>query len=253
MVGRSVRPYTDPVTGLVKTEATVLDLTGVVRDIKLASLTDLFPEAKRQYFDDNGTDRSDDDAFVDELLGRNPPGKERKGRIDLEDVDLIDSSMKAHKALWLRTGPVNQYGDDIAFMPLKNGGEYIFIYPPINRVGPEMVVLGRVSKNGGTSFVTGTDGVPLRGSLTQAMDAAESLAGPSSYIGVKAGWRNPSVPPSDAQINLGNNLGITGSSGMSRAELSDAISVHFARRVFSGIVHRYPYYPVNSPVVPAHT
>ncbi|TXH10139.1 MAG: hypothetical protein E6R04_06245 [Spirochaetes bacterium] len=251
MVGRAVRPYTDPVTGLVKTDATVLDLTGVVRDIKLASLTDLFPEAKQQFFDDSGNDKTDDEAFVDELLGRTPPEKERKGRIDLEDVDLIDSSAKAHKALWLRTGPVNPQGDDFAFMPLKTGGEYIFIYPPINRVGAEMVMLGRVEKNGGTSFVTNTNGVPLRGTLTQAMDAAEVMAGPSNYIGVKAGWRRDNIPPSDAQINLGNNLGIPGASEMSRGALSDAISVHFAQRMFAGIAQRYPYVPPQQTVMPA--
>lgn len=238
IIGRSVRPYTDPLTGLAKTNAVVLDLSGVVRDVKLASLTDLFPDADTQYFDDKGTNRTDDEEFVDTLLSR-PKKKEREGRLDLEDIDLLDRSRR-RKVVWLRTGPLNGTLDEVAFMPLKNGGEYVFLYPPVNRLGDQMVALGHFSKQGVVSFLTGQDGQPVRGTLTQAMDAAEKMVGPQNYISDKAGWRHPSVAPSEKQVMLGRNLGIPNAESLSRGQLSDKLSEIFASRIFADVVRKYP-------------
>ena len=242
IIGRAVRPYTDPVTGLAKTNATVLDLTGVVRDVKLVSLTDLFPASDHQYFDDSGADRTEDEEFLDTLLGR-PKKKERNGSLELEDIDLLgrDGIRSSRKVVWLRAGPLNTMQDEIAFMPLKNGGEYMFLYPPVSRMSNhQMISVGHVSKHGVVSFLMGPDGQPIKGTLTQAMDAAEKMTGPQNYITDRAGWRHPSVTPSEKQIMLGKNLGIPDAEKLSRGQLSDRLSERFAIRVFADIIQKYP-------------
>jgi superfamily II DNA or RNA helicase len=238
IIGRAVRPYTDPVTGLSKTTATVLDLTGVVRDTKLISLTDLFPESERRFFDEGGTDVTEDEEVMETLGYRK---KERKGRLELEDVDLLGiSTQKRSKVLWLRTNPLNVEGDEVAFMPLKYPREYVFVYPPVNRIGDDGVMLGRVDSEGRVTFMLDPSGNPVRGTLSQAVQAAEQIVGPKGYIRTDAGWRGRNSPPSQAQVTLGKNLAIPDVDAMTRAELSDRISTVFATRVFSGVIRKYP-------------
>lgn len=233
IVGRAVRPYTDPVTGVAKTDATVLDLTGVVRDVKLASLTDLVPETKTQVFNSDGEDMTEDDEFMEEYLPAPKKKKEREGRLDLEDIDLMESVLThRRRAVWLQTGAMNQYGDDIAFMPMKNNDkEYVFLYPPVNRIGSDMVMLGMYSDTSKqVSFIMGPDGTPATGTVVQAMSAAEEIVGKSGYVAKTAGWRRREIKASDAQKRLAHNLKIPGYHGMSRGELSDALTSHFARK-----------------------
>ena len=103
-----------------------------------------------------------------------------------------------------------------------------------------MVALGHFSKQGVVSFLTGQDGQPVRGPLTQAMDAAEKMVGPQNYISDKAGWRHPSVAPSEKQVMLGRNLGIPNAESLSRGQLSDKLSEIFASRIFADVVRKYP-------------
>lgn len=240
VIGRSVRQYTDPVTGLPKSEALVLDLTGVVRDNKLASLTDLFPEAEQQVFDSEGEDKTDDEEFMDEYLDR-PSKKERQGRIDLEDIDLMGASVR--RVLWLRTGPLNENQDEVTFMPLKHPGEYVFLYPPINRIGDNPIGLGYLNRHGAVSFFRDAAGNLVTGTLTQAMDGAEKMVGPKNFIRNDAGWRRPGIAPSERQVQLGRNLGIAGAETRSRGDLSDRISEVFAAQMFRDVVRRNPGLP----------
>lgn len=237
IVGRAVRPYTDPVTGISKQVATVLDLTGVVRDTKLVSLTDLFPESERRFYTEGGSDVTDDEQ---EMISLGYRKKERKGRLELEDIDLLGiGEAPQSKVVWLRTNPLNVEGDEVAFMPLKYPKEYMFVYPPINRMGNLGVMLGRVDSNSQVSFLLDPYGNPVRGTLAQAMKAAEQMIGPKGYLSAKAGWRYDHVKPSDSQVTLGRSLGISDADTLSRAGLSDRISAIFATKVFSGVVRRY--------------
>jgi hypothetical protein len=237
IVGRAVRTYTDPVTGISKQVATVLDLTGVVRDTKLVSLTDLFPESERRFYTEGGSDVTDDEQ---EMISLGYRKKERKGRLELEDIDLLGiGEAPQSKVVWLRTNPLNVEGDEVAFMPLKYPKEYMFVYPPINRIGNLGVMLGRVDSNSQVSFLLDPQGNPVRGTLAQAMKAAEKMIGPKGYLAAKAGWRHDHVKPSDSQVTLGRSLGISDADTLSRAGLSDRISSIFATKVFSGVVRRY--------------
>lgn len=237
MIGRSVRLYTDPVTGIAKTKATVLDLTGVVRDVKLMSLTDLYPDAEHEVYNSDGDDITEKVAAMDELLGKKP-GKERQGRIDLEDIDLM--GMPRRKVLWLTTPPLTRDGDEVMFLPTKTSREYMFLYPPLNKVGSNPVMLGHLGRDGRVSFLTDANGQPVRGTIAQAMDAAENMAGSANYIKVDAPWRKPGLPPSDSQVSLGRNLGIPNADSLSKAELSDRITTVFASRLFADVVRRNP-------------
>ena len=237
MIGRAVRLYTDPVTGLAKADATVLDLTGVVRDVKLMSLTDLYPDAEHEVYNSDGDDITEEVAAADELLGKKPE-KQRQGRIDLEDIDLM--GMPRRKILWLTTPPLTREGDEVMFLPTKTSREYMFLYPPLNRMGDAMVMLGHLGRDGRVSFLTGADGLPVRGTIAQAMDAAENMAGSANYIKVDAPWRKPGLAPSDSQVSLGRNLGISNAESLSKAELSDRITTVFAARLFADVVRRNP-------------
>lgn len=237
MIGRSVRQYTDPVTGISKTEAVVLDLTGVVRDVKLVSLTDLLPDADHAVYDSDGEDITEEVEAAEELLGRKPD-KQRQGRIDLEDIDLIGRPRR--KVLWLTTPPLTAEGDEVMFLPTKTSREYMFIYPPLNKIGNDMVALGHLGKTGQVSFMTGADGQLVRGTLPQAMDAAEHIMGSSKYIKTDAPSRKPGLSPTESQLSLGKNLGIPQADTLSKAELSDRITVFFAARLFADVVRRNP-------------
>jgi len=238
MVGRSVRQYTDPVTGLAKTDATVLDLTGVVRDMKLASLTDLLPDAEHQTFNSDGDDITEEVAAADELLGKKP-GKERQGRIDLEDIDILGRPRR--KILWLTTTPVDQSGDEYMFLPPRKSKSYLFLYPAINRMDSSSgVMLAHRDQYGNVTMLSDANGVPVRGTMVQAMEAAENILGNKETTKHTEWWRKPDVKPSEGQVNLGRNLGIEGVSYMSRAELSDRIAINFGTRLIRDAVRKIP-------------
>src|SRR5699024_10773352 len=84
IVGRAVRPYTDPATGHTKTHALVLDLTGVARDQKLRTLTDLWGEAETREYTADG-----EEIIAPPEPAPQAPSRERQGRADLVDVDLF--------------------------------------------------------------------------------------------------------------------------------------------------------------------
>ncbi len=238
IIGRAVRQYTDPVTGVSKTKATVLDLTGVVRDVKLASLTDLLPDAERQVYDSDGEDITDEVAASDELLGKKP-GKERQGRIDLEDIDILGAPRR--KVLWLTTTPVNQAGDEFMFLPPRTSKSYLFLYPAINRMSNDsLVMLAHRDQYGNVTLLCDAQGTPVRGTMVQAMDAAENILGNADLTKVAAAWRKPDVKPTEGQLALGRNLGIEDAETMSRAELSDRISTNFGTRLIRDASSRLP-------------
>lgn len=238
IIGRAVRPYTDP-DGFEKDTALVLDLTGVVRDAKLTSLTDLYPEAKREVYTEDGEEVTGTDK--DPTLA--PPEKERKGILQLEDIDLVEGGAPFRsKVLWMKSDPLNTDGDEIAFMPLRYPRQYVFLYPPLNRVTDKGVMLGRLDANRGITFVTDPTGNIVRGNIAEAMTAAEQIVGSTGYIRKDAQWRKPSVKPSDSQKSLAKNLNIDVDPNMlNKAELSDLITLRLAKPLLADVVRRTGY------------
>jgi hypothetical protein len=238
IIGRAVRPYTDS-DGFEKDTALVLDLTGVVRDAKLTSLTDLYPEAKREVYTEDGEEVTGTDK--DPTLA--PPEKERKGILQLEDIDLVEGGAPFRsKVLWMKSDPLNTDGDEIAFMPLRYPRQYVFLYPPLNRVTDKGVMLGRLDANRGITFVTDPSGNIVRGNIAEAMTAAEQIVGSTGYIRKDAQWRKPSVKPSDSQKSLAKNLNIDVDPNMlNKAELSDLITLRLAKPLLADVVRRTGY------------
>ena len=239
IIGRCVRLYNDPDTGLDKEDALVVDLTGVVRDAKLTSLTDLYPEAQREVYTEDGEEVTGTDR--DPTLA--PPEKERKGRLELEDIDLVEGGAPYRsKVLWMKSDPLNTDGDEIAFMPLRYPRQYVFLYPPLNRVTDKGVMLGRLDANRQITFVTDPNGDPVRGNIAEAMSYAEEIVGAAGYIRKDAQWRKPNVPPSDSQKSLARNLNIDVDPNMlNKAELSDLITLRLAKPLLTDIVRRVGY------------
>lgn len=238
-IGRAVRLYTDPITGREKTVATVLDLTGVTRDMKMASLTDLWPQAEREFFDEDG-DKIDEDTGPSTGVLVN----ERQGPLTLEDIDLLGPQMQAHirEVLWLSTDPAITGGSptaansEILFLPTRDPFSYMFIWPPLDQMNTAQVTLGKLDRTGRADLWSDANGSPVVGTLQQAMDAAESVAGRKECISRKAGWRRPQVRPTESQIKTAHALGVPDPENLSRGQISDRLSTIFASRAFANML-----------------
>lgn len=199
MVGRAVRLYPG------KTDALVLDLAGVTRDMSLVTLSDLTTEATTARV----SPTSADDPGQDDPA----PERERKQRIgvaDLEDIDLLAVS----PANWLTTPK------GVRFLDVGNKA-LVFLWPP----NPD-------EKTQCTVGVMHSPPVPgdgwlfdgKAGPMVDAIEAAEHAAGTYGRLPDKhAAWRNRSKP-SQAQVSMAKAMGVDYAEDKTRARLSDDIS-----------------------------
>lgn len=208
MVGRALRLHPG------KTDALVLDLVGVARSLSLVKLADLDAGTVSKTVDTEGGEIPDD---LDDV---NPPPPAptgprvpeiRLGPIDTVGIDLLgpeDTSV-----LWLGTRggvpfiPAAQ-GDDMAVFLWATGVGW--------RVG-EMTTRGPKS---GTWLADGRT-LPLEVAREVALDWVADR-GPVPRRGAR--WRQD-APPSDAQIRFARSLRITDPESMTKARLSDEISI----------------------------
>lgn len=201
MVGRALRPYDG------KTDALVIDLTGAARGHGLCVLTDLLTEAKSPTVTPDG-----DEIIVDDEPEEieKPTRPERMGPIDLEELDLLTAGREP--AHWLKTK------GGVWFF--EAAGVILFLWPEGGGVK-----IGHVTAKGAKSggYLAGG----MVGAVDLAMDAAERLC--VSELGlqppsVDAPWRN-TLAPSKAQLKMAQLYGITNAENMTRARLSDEISI----------------------------
>ena len=200
MVGRALRPYPG------KTDALVLDLAGVSRSMSLVSLTDLHPEAKTSRV----TPTSDEDPGQEEAPAPRVR-RFREGVAELEETDLLASTSWTR---WLRTRegtPFFQTGSWLVFVWDQGDGTH--------RVG---YMTAKGNKSGGWDDEEYVD-------PRKALTAAEEW---TKAAGLELPKRAPShyrsVPPSDAQVRFAKSLGVQGADNMTRARISDAISIALA-------------------------
>ena len=143
--------------------------------------------------------------------------------------------------LWLTTTPINANGDEYMFLPPRTSKSYLFLYPALNRMSNDsLVMLAHRDQFGNVTLLCDANGHPVRGTMVQAMDAAEHMLPSNDLTKVAAEWRKPSVKPTEGQLALGKNLGIEGLEYMSRAELSDRISSNFGTRLIRDAVAKLP-------------
>lgn len=227
MVGRSLRLYTDPVTGVEKKDALVLDLTGVARDNKLITLTELWGDAEVERYDDKGDLLPEPEPEPDAPHGA---GRERHGRADLEDIDMLRRPVGHHDVLAI----TSEHG--LVLVPTGRGGLGYALWPP-NPARANRVYLMQVDPKQGVSLWT-DNGVPVYADANSVLDAAKRVAydsrdpetGKRLAIMRSAGWRGPGRRPSTRQKELAQKLKLNVDGAMSMADVSDMLSAALMER-----------------------
>ncbi|AHB79367.1 DNA helicase [Mycobacterium phage JAMaL] len=231
MVGRALRLYPD------KDDALVLDLAGSTRAMKLVSLTALDTGAETREVDEFGEDIELDE--LDDLMGDGggePAVKEvRQGPVDMVSIDLLANS----DLVWMETT------GGIPFLPLMEDNQVVFIMPEGYRVPPKgqadtvrwaIGQMGTRSRRGG--WVTASGRFPIHTDDPDFIDLATALENAEVWIVEsdqqlpvrKASWRR-NQKPSEAQLKFARTLGIVIDDDMTKARLSDEISVRVTSRV----------------------
>ena len=226
MVGRALRLYDG------KTDALVLDLAGSTRQMRLVNLTQLEPGAPVQEVDEDGQviDLTDLDDDMGGDLGDGPPAKiVRQGPVDMVTIDLLATD----DTLWLETP------GKVPFISLRDG-EVVFLWPHDGKAavpGQDTTwAVGQINtrtKAGGWTSGSGRFKVeaPEYLPLAQAVEAAETWIVETDQMlpSRRASWRR-NQPPSEAQLNLARRLHIPAYQDMTKARLSDEISIAFAAK-----------------------
>lgn len=200
MVGRALRPYDG------KIDALVIDLTGAARGHSLCVLTDLVTDAPSPTVTPEGELIEDEDEPEPEK----PARAERLGPIALEELDLLTAGREP--AHWLKTR------GGVWFF--EAAGTIVFLWPE-----GDGVKIGHMTAKGDKSggYLAGG----IAGPVNAAMDAAEQLCVSELRIqppAADAPWRNTRAP-SEAQIKMAQLYGIANAENMTRARLSDEISI----------------------------
>jgi superfamily II DNA or RNA helicase len=232
MVGRVLRPSVE--TG--KTDALVLDVVGASRGQKLVTLVDLSVSSE---YDASAIDdlpcevcgawpsraaavrQGEPDAPVCECNPEGPakPRRRLDGPATYEDLDLL---LTSSPFTWQQT---------YAGTPFLPAGERRMAVLWLDRKS-DLYIVGHCAMKG-----LAPDGVRLAEGLTldQARRVAEEwattyAAGQLNTSSRKAGWRKGGSPTFE-QMKWARELRIAGAENMTKAELSDAISVGRASRM----------------------
>ncbi|AGT12787.1 DNA helicase [Mycobacterium phage Phelemich] len=226
MVGRALRLYDG------KEDALVLDLAGSARTMKLVNLTQLLPGAETKAVDETGLELLDEppaplDGDLDDVVTKIV----RQGPVDMVTIDLLAND----DTLWLET-PAG-----VPFINLMGDNEIVFVWPQDGvRPGPgesTKWAIGQINyrtRVGG--WVTGSGRYiadePDYVDLPEALEGAEVwiVESDQQLPARTASWRR-NQPPSEKQRNYARQLGIVDFADMTKARLSDEISVKLASRV----------------------
>lgn len=205
MVGRALRPFPG------KDDALVLDLAGITRSMSLVSLVNLDPKAETKRV----SPTSEEDPGQEEPTGPRPK-KWREGVVDLEETDLLAGS----NVRWLRTkagAPFFQTEDWLVFIWEDTAGD-------VTTAGKYLVgyMTAKGNKEGGWSD---NDYEDAASALTAAEEWTRAAGLP---LPRRTASQYRSVPPSDAQVRFAKSLGVQSAENMTRARISDAISIALA-------------------------
>lgn len=214
MVGRALRLWPG------KTDALVVDLVGTARVLKLVTVSNLDAGVVPKVVDPDGNELPPDDedeVAADALVGT--PRQRRLGPIETIGIDLLGPDET--NVLWLATVKgvpfVAPQESDFAWFLWETDDEHY-------RVG-KMPIKGR--EGGGWL----TDALPLTLAVAFVEDAVmdEGLAMPTR----SAAWRRYQ-PASEAQLRYARSLGIIDCESMTKARLSDEISIALVSRRLDG-------------------
>jgi superfamily II DNA or RNA helicase len=215
MAGRSFRLWPG------KTDALVLDLVGASRVLNLVTLSDLDAGTESRKIELDGTEIPPDDDEELPPSGREPRQR-RNGPVDLVTVDLLAEGNTS--VLWLQTRA------GYPFIQPTGGGYFVFLWPDGNRrwrVGLMVTEPSKLIYAAENGWLDEGRAWPIEIAVAIAEDAVEHHGDvlPRRH----ASWR-ASRPPSSAQLNYAKVLGITGADIMTKARLSDEMSVHIVSK-----------------------
>lgn len=227
MVGRAIRLYTDPVTGVEKVNGLVLDLAGSTRRMKLVHLSEL---VYGMGIESTSVDEAGEPIECPEC-GRNieqctcePEDTgggatirvRRQGPVDMVSINLLEND----DTLWLQT-PAG-----VPFISLERGPA-VFLWPNEDRT---LWTVGQINtRTGRGGWIDGDEGAQQYRPQEDAVRAAQQWCRneghdlPSKY----ATWRTRSQAPSELQMKLARKLHIPAYEGMTKGRLSDEISIAF--------------------------
>lgn len=210
MVGRVLRTFPG------KADALVLDVVGAAATHTLAGLVDLTTETDKAPREGESLLEQVERTTADEKLRE---AAHQVGKLGAGDVDLFHRS----RAAWLQTP------GGVWFIPTESSMFFLW---------PSQTTGFRVGRKGKTGKA-----VMLKDELTLdlAMSWAEQLATDEdpSVSSRMAAWRRRRTPPSPEQWAFAASLGLSDlDPTMSRAQLSDLISIEIASRVFDKHVSR---------------
>lgn len=220
MIGRVLRPWPG------KTDALVLDVVGASTDNDLATMADLSKTVKVvKGRIDEGTSLLDafDDAEAEMYGVEQGPfsgiglAAARRADVDTEvhatAIDIIARS----RALWMSTPRGTMF--------IPSGDWILFAWP----AGGGTFTLGRIANQPRRSKAIRLDGYENL-PLDYALQHLERLAleNDRTLSSKKSSWRQGSTPATAAQEGYAGRIGVKIRPGMTKAELSDAISVRIA-------------------------
>lgn len=211
-VGRALRLYTDPVTGVEKKDALVLDLAGHTRRMSLVDLSKLDDSFEVDFVDPLGFEV--DEPEPEEESGGARPKPQRRGVLEVEEVDLFDPNNGKRTPRWLKT-----YGGTM-FLP----GESFVTF--LREGAGNTWYVGWITARG---MVEG-NWVSSHNDIASAMASAESFARSRGDLPLRSKNQFKNIAPTEKQVNYARILGITDPEQFTKARLQDEISSALASR-----------------------
>lgn len=202
-VGRALRLYVDPVSGVEKRDALVLDLAGHTRSLSLMDLSRVDDSFGVEFVNPEG-----DVVDEPEEERRRPPRNQRFGVLQVEEVDLFDPKGKVRTPRWLRTEAGTLFLPGVErFVFLRERGDGVWFVGWVTVRGE---LLGRF--------------VSEHGSRDEALRAAEELARGFGDLPLRSKSQFVNVAPTDRQCDYARVLGIREPELFTKARLQDEIS-----------------------------
>ena len=202
-VGRALRLYVDPVSGVEKRDALVLDLAGHTRSLSLMDLSRVDDSFGVEFVNPEG-----DVVDEPEEERRRPPRNQRFGVLQVEEVDLFDPKGKVRTPRWLRTEAGTLFLPGVErFVFLRERGDGVWFVGWVTVRGE---LLGRF--------------VSEHGSRDEALRAAEDVARGFGDLPLRSKSQFVNVAPTDRQCDYARVLGIREPELFTKARLQDEIS-----------------------------
>lgn len=202
-VGRALRLYVDPVSGVEKRDALVLDLAGHTRSLSLMDLSRVDDSFGVEFVNPEG-----DVVDEPEEERRRPPRNQRFGVLQVEEVDLFDPKGKVRTPRWLQTEAGTLFLPGVErFVFLRERGDGVWFVGWVTVRGE---LLGRF--------------VSEHGSRDEALRAAEELAREFGDLPLRSKSQFVNVAPTDRQCDYARVLGIREPELFTKARLQDEIS-----------------------------